>query len=122
MTDDAKQPSVNVVVELNSDGFVRVFGPKNVNVTFVSRPSVSSQESDRILDRLIDECLPIRFAEVFNPSYIRGVGMVEKRTVENVISIVQNLSLDDSLRKIGNPDFYTRPGRSLVAAALGITR
>jgi len=114
--------SSNVIVEMCHDGCIKVYGPKNVNVTFVNRPKVSSVDAELKLEELIESSLPIRFAENYYPNALRAQNVFKPQTMQEFQHTVWALSADDAIRRAGNPDFYVQKMRNLVARALEITR
>ncbi|MFO0203064.1 MAG: hypothetical protein ACK528_08030 [Alphaproteobacteria bacterium] len=87
-----------VVVELNSDGFVRVYGSKQVNAKVVIRPHVTTQEQGRQVEELIDTILPKNFTAVYYPGMVRAWGQVERITPTQLAARVGMVELFDRLK------------------------
>ena len=87
-----------VVVELNSDGFVRVFGSKQVNARVIVRPHVTTPTQGRQVEELIDTILPKPFAGVYFPGMIRAKGQVERITPTQLAERLGLVELFDCLK------------------------
>ena len=87
-----------VLVELNSDGFVRVFGSKSVNARVIVRPHVTTQEQGRQVEELIDEILPRSFTTVYFPGMVRAKGQVERITPTQLATRLGLVQLFDCIK------------------------
>lgn len=87
-----------VVVELYSDGFVRVYGSKQVNARVIVRPHVNTQEQGRQVEELIDTILPKTFTTIYFPGMVRAWGQVERITPTQLAERLGLVQLFDCLK------------------------
>lgn len=109
--------TVPVVVELHSDGFVRVYGDKCVSAIVLNRPAVRSARAAIIAEQLIDECLPIRHRDVYCPGRVRATGQVRRITVDDIHAAILELRALEAVA-----DQRPTPIRHLIARVLGVAR
>lgn len=88
-----------VVVEIHGDGFVNVFGSKNVSAIAINRPRCQSSASELVVDDLIGEILPVRHRQVYFPGMIRAGCLFRPITPEALADILTNVSVFDSLSR-----------------------
>lgn len=103
MLDDADLPSrpAYVVVELAHDGWVQVYGERNVRARVVQRPGATegSVRMANLVDEWIWLSLPGPFREVYYPSAIRMTGMYERLTVQKLCKREVDLAFDLAIMK-----------------------
>ena len=87
-----------VMVEVYSDGFIRVYGSKSVMVRVVIRPHVTTVEQGRQVEELIDAILPRPFALVYAPGMVRASGQVERITPTQLAARLGMVQLFDCLK------------------------
>ncbi len=51
----------HVLVELHSDGYVKVYGPDDVVCRIINRPSVNESESGAMVDAIFENVLPLPY-------------------------------------------------------------
>lgn len=88
--DDSELPSrpAYVVVEVASDGWVVVYGERNVRAKIVQRPSAQASVAVRVA-KLVDEWiwlnLPKPYRSVYYPSMARTTGLCEPTTLKDLV-------------------------------------
>lgn len=87
-----------VLVELCSDGFVRVYGRKSIHALVVNRPHASTSKAGILVDELLDEVLPFSHKQIFYPSAIRATGLLRKLTAERLRDILDDVRLIQCFR------------------------
>ncbi len=91
-----------VLVELYSDGFIRVYASKIVNVVIINRPHAATLEGGRLAEQLIDDILPINFKAVYFPGMIRATGQLKKITPTSIKQRLERIDLLHSLNFSGD--------------------
>lgn len=86
-----------VLIEGSSDGYLKFFAGKNVDVLFVNRPHCTNIESAIAAEQLIDEMLPRRFRPLYGANSIRGTAQIEKLTPADLARRVHNVELIEAL-------------------------
>jgi hypothetical protein len=71
------RPVSHVLVKLYSDGRVEVFGERSVFVEVVELPGGTNADEEALLERWLDEWLPLPYREVHWPGRLRGGGVVK---------------------------------------------
>jgi hypothetical protein len=81
---------MKVLIEVASDGFVKVYADKGAQVMMINRPHVTSLKGGVLADQLIDEALPFSWRAVYYPSNVRCAGLPSKLTVEKLAEKVDD--------------------------------
>ncbi len=89
-----------VLVVLSSDGFVEVFGGREVDCHVAQRLAVDSIEAERMAEEFLDGTLPKRFRELFLPGMLRATGLVERITPEKALDTLWQLEILKGLREL----------------------
>lgn len=105
-----------VVVEIHGDGFVRIFGSKNVWPIAMNRPDAKSTAGELLVDDLITEILPLRHRQVYFPGMIRASCLYRKITPAKLADILAHVDLFHALAP-GKP--RTRSAKQNILTALG---
>jgi len=81
-----------VLVELNSDGHVRVFGNRDIQVKIINRPSGSTVKIENRIEELIDSVLPQRYRDVYwaGPT-LRAMGQWKSTNLRDLKNAVDGL-------------------------------
>lgn len=97
--------SYHVVVEISSDGFIQVFGDKNVQVQIINRPVATSPESGKVCDEIVREILPRAHKEVYFPGMVRKTGLARVMTLKKINELLADTLL---LQALGGKTDSTR--------------
>ncbi len=105
-----------VLVELYSDGFVRSYASKNVNIIIINRPHAATLEGGMLAEQLIDDILPFNFKAVYFPGMIRATGQLKRVTPTSIKRRLERIDLLHSLNFSG--DAWRKPhlGRARFSA------
>jgi hypothetical protein len=91
-------PRTRVLVVLNSDGFVEVYGDDHINVHFTQRIHTDTRAGEILADQLVDVTLPRVYRDLFYPRNMRAAGQCRKVTAEQRLEIIADLDLLAILR------------------------
>ena len=87
-----------VLVELNSDGHIRVFGNRDIQVKIINRPSGSTVKIENRIEELIDSVLPPRYKKIYWPGpNLRKQGQWKSTNIRDVKHVVAELNCLDRL-------------------------
>lgn len=75
---------MKVLIEVASDGYVKVYAEKGAQVIMINRPHVVNAKNGEMTDELIDEALPQSWREVYYPSNVRCAGLPRKLTIKKL--------------------------------------
>lgn len=110
----ATEAKATVIVEIHSDGFIRVYGDRHIQAKIINRPLAKTAAAGRLVDELIDSILPQRFADVYFPGNVRATGLVKPIRPSDIQGVVYELEM---LNAIGEPSrYHTSPKRRILAA------
>lgn len=71
-TSPMRQQSTPVLVAIHPDGFVEVFGQKNVDAVIVNVPAVGSKQGEILAEEFVEMNIPYRHREIFVPGLVRA--------------------------------------------------
>lgn len=110
-----------VLVVTRADGFVEVFGNRNVDVHIVNRLHVEDERGDLStrIDEYLTETLPRPYRELYWPSKRRKVGNVECVTPERALDTLRDLAVIRQVRSVEEsrrrpPEVIEREKRRMV--------
>ena len=96
---------VPVLVEIASDGFLRIHAPENVDVRIVHRLTTTTPENATLDEERLSRRLPQRHREVYWADHVRAVYMPRTLTAKEVLQCRLNLDwlhlLQDATREDG---------------------
>jgi len=90
-----------VVVELYSDGFVKVYSEARARVRIVNRPHVVRDSAAPLADEWVEMQLPPRHQEVYWPGCVRATGQVRKVRPSDLLRRLTDQRLHEALEAIG---------------------
>ena len=85
---------------LSSDGFVEVFGGREVDCHVAQRLAVDSIEAERMAEEFLDGTLPKRFRELFLPGMLRRPGLSSGLRRKRRIDTLWQLEILKGLREL----------------------
>lgn len=81
-----RKPPVRVLLVLNADGFVEVYGPPEVTVHVALRLATDGgHEAEQTADELLYATLPRNYRDLYFPRHLRAMGNCERRTAGDEI-------------------------------------
>ncbi len=92
-----RRQTVPVLIVLNGDGTVEVFGD-SIRVHFVRRLDVQTLEAERLADEYLDLCLPQNLQALYVPRNLAGVDQCRPHSVEDEADLRLELDILRELR------------------------
>ncbi len=106
-TPKAKRPKLRqrprVLIVLNSDGFIEVYGEPGLSVHIAQRLHVEGNATEATADEYLDRSLPKAFRELFYPVKRQAVGQCRRITVADEMDRRVDLAVLRELRNLTAP-------------------
>jgi hypothetical protein len=82
-----------VLVAIHSDGYIEVFGERDIDVRIVNVPAVGSVRGEILAEEFIELNLPPRHRAVYAPGMIRAAKCGRKVTPQEIADVRTSLQL-----------------------------
>ncbi len=103
----AKRPKLRqrarVLIVLNSDGFVEVYGEPGLWIHVAQRLQADGNQAEVMADEYLDATLPKAFKELFYPVKLQAVGQCRRIRAEDEVNRRINLAVLRELRNLTAP-------------------
>lgn len=86
-------PPNYALVELYSDGFVRVYGDKSLRCQIFNRPHCNSVELAKRAEELVENALPLPYREIYFPGMVRSTAIHRKIKPVDIRTTIGNIAL-----------------------------
>jgi hypothetical protein len=80
----SRQPSIPVLVAIHSDGFVEVFGDKQVDAVVVNVPATGSKRGEVLAEEFIELNIPARHRHIYVPGLVRAAKLGRVVTPDDI--------------------------------------
>ena len=96
-----RTPRETVLVVVNGDGWVQVYGQKHVDVRIVIAPYTTTPEGERLAEEYVELTLSQRYRDLYWPGMIRAADMVRVIRPSDIVQHNWNLDLLRSIKRLG---------------------
>lgn len=91
------EPPNYALVEMYSDGYLKVYGEENLRCEVINRPHCSTAEAAQTAEQLIDESLPYQYRNICWPGKVRASGFLRKIKPTDIVGVVSEVAILNSI-------------------------
>lgn len=82
-----------VLVAIHSDGYIEVFGDRDIDVRIVNVPAVDSVRGEILAEEFIETNLPPRHRAIYAPGKVRAAKLGRKVAPQEIAETKNNIAL-----------------------------